>query len=73
LIGKLAQSEAAEQCFVRHTFRFFMGRNERDADGCALVAARDAYRASGGDFAALVAALFASESFSKRSLAAEEQ
>jgi hypothetical protein len=72
LIGQLAESELAEQCFVRHTFRFFMGRNERDADGCALVAARDAYRASGGDYAALVAALFSSESFLKRS-AAEEQ
>jgi hypothetical protein len=73
LIGQLALSEAAEQCFVRHSFRFFMGRNERDADGCALVAARDAYRASGGDYAALVAALFSSESFLKRSVAAEEQ
>jgi Protein of unknown function (DUF1588)/Protein of unknown function (DUF1595)/Protein of unknown function (DUF1585)/Protein of unknown function (DUF1592) len=72
LIGQLAESEAAEKCFVRHSFRYWMGRNERTGDGCALVAARDAYHATAGDYAALVAALFSSDSFLNRSLSEEE-
>lgn len=66
LIQKLSESEGALQCFVRHSFRYWMGRSERDADGCALVQARDAYRSSNGDYAALVAALFSSRSFRER-------
>lgn len=66
LIQKLSESEGALQCFVRHSFRYWMGRSERAADGCALVQARDAYRSSNGDYAALVAALFASRSFRER-------
>lgn len=66
LIQKLSDSAAAEQCFVRHSFRYWLGRNERDGDGCALVQARDAYQSSGGDYAALVAALFSSAPFNER-------
>ena len=63
LIEKLAQSERVEQVFVRHVFRYFLGRNETLADGPTLVAAHKAYRDSGGSFKALLASLLSSESF----------
>ena len=63
LIEKLAQSERVEQVFVRHVFRYFLGRNETLADGPTLVAAHKAYRATGGSFKALLVSLLSSESF----------
>ncbi len=63
MISKLADSERAEQVFVRYGFRFFLGRNERLGDAATLQAAWRAYRENGGSFTALVAALLTSESF----------
>jgi hypothetical protein len=63
LIEKLAKSEHVEQVFVRHVFRYFLGRNETLADGPVLVAAHKAYRDSGGSFKALLVSLLSSESF----------
>ncbi|MCA9207688.1 MAG: DUF1588 domain-containing protein, partial [Planctomycetales bacterium] len=48
LIQKLAKSERVEQVFVRHAFRFWMGRNETLNDAPVLQAAHRAYRDSGG-------------------------
>jgi hypothetical protein len=62
-IKKLAESERVEQVFVRHVFRYFLGRNETLADGPVLVAAHKAYRDSGGSFKALVASLLTSDAF----------
>jgi hypothetical protein len=61
LIEKLAQSERVEQVFVRHVFRYFVGRNETLADGPTLVAAHNAYRDSNGSFKALLVSLLSSE------------
>lgn len=66
LAGKLAGSMAVEHCFIRHGFRYYMGRPEDAYDSCALDAAAKAYRAGSGDLAAAVAALFTSQSFLNR-------
>ena len=72
LIEKLARSERVEQVFVRHVFRYFLGRNETLADGPTLVAAHKAYRDSNGSFKALLVSLLSSESFLYRTMPAEE-
>jgi hypothetical protein len=69
LIGKLADSERVEQVFVRHAFRYFLGRNETLADGPALVAAHRAYREHDGSFKALVLSLVTSDAFLVRTRA----
>ena len=66
LIRRLAASERVEQVFVRHVFRFFMGRNETIEDGPVLVAAHRAYRDNGGSLKALLASLLTSDSFLTR-------
>ena len=63
LIGKLANSERVEQVFVRHAFRYFLGRNETLADGPVIVAAHKAYRDSNGSFKALLVSLLTSDAF----------
>jgi len=73
LMEKLAQSERVEQVFVRHVFRYFLGRNETLADGPVLVAAHKAYRESNGSFKALLVSLLSSESFLYRTQPAAEK
>jgi len=63
LIRRLADSKLVEQVFVRHAFRFFMGRNETYADGPVLVAAHEAYVKSGGSMRALITSLLTSDAF----------
>ena len=63
LIERLAASERAEQVFVRHAFRFWMGRNETLHDGPILRAAHRAYRDSGGSMNALLVSLLTSDAF----------
>ncbi len=63
LIRRLAESEHVEQVFVRHAFRYFLGRNETLADGPTLVAAHQAYRKSGGSMNALIMSLLTSDPF----------
>ncbi len=63
LVHRLAQSERVRQSFVRHAFRYWMGRNETPSDAATLQAADQAYVASGGSFRALVLSLLASDSF----------
>lgn len=62
LIQKLANSDRARQVFVRHAFRYFLGRNESLADAATLQAADRAYVESGGSFRALVTSLLTSDS-----------
>ena len=59
----LAKSEHVEQVFVRHAFRFFLGRNETIGDANTLQDAHKAYQSSGGSFKALVVSLLSSDSF----------
>lgn len=63
LIERLAKSEHVEQVFVRHVFRFFMGRNETLGDAKTLQGAHKAYVDSDGSMKALVASLLSSDSF----------
>lgn len=63
LMRFLARSVYVEQVFVRHAFRFFLGRNETLGDANTLQDAHRAYRKSGGSFKELVVALLSSDSF----------
>jgi len=63
LVEALAKSEYVEQVFVRHVFRYFMGRNETLGDANTLQDAHKAYRESDGSFNALVFSILSSDSF----------
>ncbi len=63
MLHRLAASERVEQVFVRHAFRYWMGRNETPGDASTLQAAHKVYKESGGSFKALLAALLGSDSF----------
>jgi hypothetical protein len=63
MIKKLAESERVEQVFVRHAFRFWMGRNETLNDAPILQAAHRAYRDNGGSMKALIKSLVTSDAF----------
>ncbi len=69
MIGRLAKSKRVEQVFVRHVFRFYMGRNETLGDARALQDAYRTYLDSGGSFRALVVSLLSSDSFIYRAKA----
>jgi mono/diheme cytochrome c family protein len=60
---RLADSQFAEQVFVRHAFRYWLGRNETPGDAASLQAAHQAYKDNGGSMKALIAALLTSDSF----------
>lgn len=66
LIERLAKSERVEQVFVRHVFRYFIGRNETLADGPTLALAHRAYAESDGSLRALLASLLSSPAFLER-------
>ncbi|MBL9154186.1 MAG: DUF1588 domain-containing protein [Verrucomicrobiales bacterium] len=68
MIEKLAASERVEQVFVRHAFRFWMGRNETLHDAPVLQAAHRAYRDSGGSMKALITSLVTSDAFLYRTV-----
>lgn len=63
MIQKLAESERVEQVFVRHAFRFWMGRNETLEDAPVLQDAWRAYRDNGGSMNALLTSLLTSDAF----------
>ncbi|MBC8354990.1 MAG: DUF1588 domain-containing protein [Planctomycetes bacterium] len=68
LIQKLAASKRAEQVFVRHAFRFWMGRNETINDAPVLQDAYRAYAENGGSMKALIASLVTSDAFLYRTV-----
>ncbi len=63
MINKLAKSERVEQVFVRHAFRYWMGRNETLHDAPVLKAAHKAYRDNDGSMKALITSLVTSDAF----------
>ena len=63
MIEKLSRSERVKQVFVRHAFRYWMGRNETINDAPVLQDAYKAYEASGGSMKALLLSLLTSDSF----------
>ena len=63
MIERLAKSERVKQVFVRHAFRFWMGRNETINDAPVLQDAYRAYEGSGGSMQALITSLVTSDAF----------
>ena len=63
MISRLAESERVEQVFVRHAFRFWMGRNETLNDAPVLREAHRVYRENGGSMKALITSLLTSDAF----------
>lgn len=63
MIKKLARSTRVRQVFIRHAFRYWMGRAETINDAPTLVAADRAYVESGGSMKALITSLLTSDSF----------
>ncbi len=63
MIRKLAESKRAEQVFVRHAFRFWMGRNETLNDAPILQEAYRSYKDNGGSMNALLTSLLTSDAF----------
>jgi hypothetical protein len=69
-VERLASSRHVAQVFVRHAFRYWMGRNETPDDAPTLIDAERAYTESGGSMQALIASLLSSDSFLYRRLPA---
>lgn len=63
MMHRLGRSERARQSFIRHLFRYFMGRNEMLSDSKTLIEAEQAYLKNGGSFKSLVVSLLSSDSF----------
>jgi len=61
LTQMLADSPYARRCFIRHVFRYFMGRDEVMADACTLAAMEEAFES--GSFFDMLEALATSDSF----------
>lgn len=71
MLHRLAESDRVRQVFIRHVFRYFLGRNETPGDALTLQEADKAYLESGGSFKALLVSLLSSESFLYRSVPAK--
>ena len=68
MIQKLAASERVHQVFVRHVFRYWMGRNETINDAPILQDAYKAYRDSSGSMKSLLTSLLTSDAFLYRKM-----
>ncbi|MEZ4404192.1 MAG: DUF1588 domain-containing protein [Kofleriaceae bacterium] len=65
LMDKLAASGRVKRCFIRQSFRYFMGRPETRADACALAQMEQAYDVQ-GSFITMLSALVTSDAFRYR-------
>ncbi len=63
MVHRLAESRHVQQVFVRHAFRYWMGRNETLDDAPTLIDAEHAYHDHQGSMRALIASLLTSDSF----------
>ena len=63
MVRKLADSPRVRQVFVRHAFRYFMGRNETLRDASTLRRTDQVYLKSGGSMKQLIVSLLTSDSF----------
>ena len=72
MMHRLADSDRVRQSFVRHAFRYWMGRNEMTSDSSTLIAAEEAYVGNGGSFRAMVVSLLTSDSFLYRKSLGDE-
>lgn len=62
-VEALAESPQVTQVFLRHFFRFFLGRNETPDDAPTLIDMDATYRKSGGSLKETVLVLLTSDSF----------
>ena len=63
MLQKIANSERVNQVFVRHVFRYWMGRNETINDAPILQDAYKAYRDNKGSMKALLTSILTSDAF----------
>ena len=63
MIERIANSDLARQSFIRHVFRYWMGRNEVLRDSKTLIEMDRIYLESGGSFKELLVSLLTSDSF----------
>ena len=63
MMERLAGSERVRQSFLRHMFRFWMGRNEALRDSKTLIAMDRTYLETGGSFKETLVTLLTSDSF----------
>jgi hypothetical protein len=63
MMERLAKSDLVRQSFIRHVFRYWMGRNEMLSDSKTLIAMDKAYVKSEGSFKELLVSLLTSDSF----------
>jgi hypothetical protein len=63
MMRRIGGSDRARQSFIRHLFRYFMGRNEMLSDSKTLIEAEQDYLESRGSFKSLVVSLLSSDSF----------
>ena len=63
MMERLAESPRVRQSFIRHIFRYWMGRNELLSDSETLIAMDDAYVKNGGSFKEALVSLLTSDSF----------
>ena len=63
LVHRLAKSDRVRQSFIRHMFRYWMGRNETLTDSPTLMAMDDAYLKNEGSFKETLYTLLISDSF----------
>jgi hypothetical protein len=63
MMERLAKSPRVRQSFIRHVFRYWMGRNEMLSDSKTLIAMDKAYVESDGSFNELLVSLLTSDSF----------
>jgi hypothetical protein len=72
LVHRLAGSKRVRQVFIRHVFRYWMGRNETQADAATLRRAETDYLDSGGSMKRLITSLLTSDSFLYRRVESRE-
>ena len=68
---KLGDSPYVKRCFIRHAFRYFMGRDENRTDACTLASMEQAYDTNNGSFRAMVTALMTSDTWTTRRVPAQ--
>lgn len=69
---KFSRSQYVKRCFIRQSFRYFMGREETMQDACALNAMEQAYDSSQGSFKAMLSALMTHDTFTYRRADAQD-
>ncbi len=68
LAEHLARSPRVKRCFIRQSFRYFMGRDETYADACTLEQMEQAYDGTDGSMIEMIVTLFQSDAFLYRQI-----